>query len=396
MSAPAASRPVATVHRLGSARPITLSRFLPLVPEIVVEVLARIESDLPEFATAAWRSRGEDETFLMVELGRQLELCERGVGFEDADLLRFAAHFAGMARRGAPLPAVQRFCRSAIVDTFSELWARAEPGDVTELLRFSQWLSRNNGAMERLLVTIYSGQLDPGRQQADRREELAERLLAGLGEQASAESCDLAVAPAYLVVVLLGTEEPRIRDLPSGTLSAPVDRQYHLLVPVDSAAARPRVWNAVARWVTAQGGMRAAGAFATDPMRIPVAASAARRLVEAAAAIRLPASLVGEQEMALETALADHPHGLERVAAVLDLLDADRRLLVTLTTFFDLDLDRTRTAAALFLSRGGLSLRLDRVAALTGLDPRSTRGIQVLGAALSARALLDVRELHAG
>jgi carbohydrate diacid regulator len=80
------------------------------------------------------------------------------------------------------------------------------------------------------------------------------------------------------------------------------------------------------------------------------------------------------------------------MAHVLDPLAGDPRLLETLSRFLDLDLDRTRTAAAMGLSRRGLSLRLDRVTALTGFDPRGARGVQVLSSALASRALIALRE----
>lgn len=396
MPAPAVERTyVAATRRIGTVRAGGGSRFRPLVPEIVAEVLMRIEADLPGFASASWRSRTEDEAFLTFETIRQLELCEQDVDFTEADLLRLGSHFTALARRGAPLPAVQRFCRSAVVDIFGALWARAEPADLSALLRFSRWHSRNHGTLERLMITVGSGEPVDGHRPHGRRVAMAERLLAGMGEQASSEPGDPPVAPSYLVVVLSGTGDPSIRDLPGTTLLVPVEGRYHLLLAVDSTADRPRVWEEVAGWVATLGERRAAGAFASEPSRVPAAAAAAGRLVDAAAAVGLPAMLVGEREMALELALAAHPHRLARVAGVLERLESGPYLVETLAVFFAHDLDRKRAASALGLSRGGLSLRLDRVSRLTGLDPRSTRGVQVLGAALSARALIGAHRPHA-
>jgi sugar diacid utilization regulator len=95
-------------------------------------------------------------------------------------------------------------------------------------------------------------------------------------------------------------------------------------------------------------------------------------------------------DVLLEDVLRQSPDGSARLAAVLGPLEVDTRLIDTLVAFFAHDLDRSRTAAALDLSRGGLGLRLNRIATLTGLDPRTTRGIQVLTAALSARALVGL------
>ncbi len=65
----------------------------------------------------------------------------------------------------------------------------------------------------------------------------------------------------------------------------------------------------------------------------------------------------------------------------------DERLVQTLVRFFASDLDRARTARDLDVSRRGFHGRLDRIARLTGLDPRTTRGVQLLGAALTAGSL---------
>ncbi len=384
MPAPAPRVPSPRAPRDGA--PGSLDRFLPAVPEIVGAALVRIDAGLPELASAPWRDRAADEAFLRFELARRLERCAQGVGFDDADLARFAGHFTAMARRGAPLLAVQRFCRAAIIDTSVELWTRAGPADVARLLALSRWLSWHQGAVERLLVRVYEDLSDPDRLSADRRAALAERLLAGLAEPTGEEELELRLAAGYLVVAPAAPVDPS--GLPAGTLSTAAGGRPHLLVPVGPDRSAEQAWTEVAGWVAARPGLLAAGAVAAQPARVPSAAAAADGLVGAATAVGLPPGLVGERDLVLETALSARPQGLTRVAAVLDPLDGHPRLVRTLTAFLGNDLDRTRTAEALALSRGGLALRLDRITALTGLDPRSTRGIQVLTTAVTARALL--------
>jgi PucR C-terminal helix-turn-helix domain len=347
-------------------------------------VLQRIDVEFPEPETDGWRGRPADEALLVFELTRRLELAERGAPYTAADLDEFARHFRAMAGRGAPLRSVQRFCRATIAHTFTELWGRAEPGDVTELLRMSRWLSRHHATVEKLLVQVYCEQLDPVRRNADRGAAVAEQLLAGR----PAGGGDLAVA-GYLVVTFTARPpiEPGVAErLPSGTVGTTVGAVRHLMVPVANPVLRDRVWRQVRDWA-GPARLRAAGVFADDPSDVPAAAAQGRDLLRAAEAVSLPAGLVGARDLVLESTLVEQPEGLRRLAAVLEPLDADDRLVETLVAFYANDLDRTRTAGALFLSRGGLSLRLDRIAHITGLDPRSTRGIQVLGAALSARAL---------
>jgi hypothetical protein len=395
MTAPAIDPGVATPHAQFVPRGSGsgLRRFVPLLPEVVAAVLVRLDIDLPELSAVDWRSRVAESGFLHAELRRGLELGEKGAGFEAADVARFAGHFSDTARSGAPLLTMQRFCRSLVVGIFTELWAWAEPGDVSELLRFSQWLWRQNEMVEQLLVSTYAGESRPVLTPADRRQALAERLLAGLGTQAGAADPALPLASRYLVVVMADADSAGLGGLPDGTLSAVADRRRHLLVPMEPSEPPRRVWNQVA---SAVGERRATAVLATEPAQVPVAANSARSLLQAAAAIGLPSGLIGARELALETALAGHPRGLRQVATFLDAIERDARLWETLTTFFALDLDRRRTSEALLLSRSGLALRLDRIAQLTGHDPRTTRGIQVLRSALSARAMLELGPAAAG
>ncbi len=382
MSAPAvdlASGPDGVSRPAGRVR---VSRFAALVPEIVVAVLARVEAEMPELALAPWRDHAADIAWLSFELERRIDLAARGVPLQEPDLARFATFYRGAARRGAPLPVLQHFTRATVAHSFTELWARAEPEDVTDLLRLSRWISRHNVAVERLLVQVYCELLDPQQEGADRREALAERLLAGLHSGPGTDTT------SYLVVVVDRHDGPG-GDLPPGALATAVDGYRHLMMPVGATPSRDDAWAAMARWVAREGSVRAAGSFTDGVADIPNAAETARTLLRAAAAVGLPSGLVGPRDLALESVLVAAPDATEKLVALLAPLAADERLLETLVMFFGNDLDRTRTAAKLFLSRGGLSLRLDRIAALTGLDPRSTRGIQVLGAALAVRALRD-------
>lgn len=363
--------------------PLRVPRSAALAAELADVVLARVEDDVPDVRDAAWRDPDADRDWLRVELVRRFELAERGAAPSEQDLERSAEYFRAAARRGAPLPVVQRFLRASVAHALTELWARAEPEDVTALLRLSRWIARHNGTVERLLVRVYCEQLDPGRAEADQREARARRLLAGVDDEPSG-----AGTRAWLVVVLDDVAATRSVDL-RDALTARVDGQRHVLVPVLPTQRRDAVWQAVSSWVAGIDGARAAGAASDDASGIPEAAASARRLLQAAAAVALPGGLVGPQDLALETVLSAQPAASRALAELLDGVAADERLIETLVVFFAHDLDRTRTASTLFLSRGGLSLRLDRIAHLTGLDPRSTRGIQVLGAALATRALRE-------
>lgn len=257
---------------------------------------------------------------------------------------------------------------------------------MTDLLRLSQWTARTNGTVERLLIGTYARRVDPRRRGTTRRTALAERLLSGLAEEAQDDHPELRLAPAYLVVVLC-RPGPAPEGLPRGTLDATVGNRTHLLVPLPARGVRTRVRSAVAEWARTSG-VLAAGEYAERPAAVAAAAATARRLLTVAEAVGTEAGLVPLRDLTLETSIPANPSGMADLGSILDQLDTEPRLLDTLTTFFAEDLDRARAASVLRLSRGGLSLRLERIARLTGLDPRTTRGIQVLGSALSARVLL--------
>ncbi|WP_137159894.1 helix-turn-helix domain-containing protein, partial [Blastococcus sp. CCUG 61487] len=61
----------------------------------------------------------------------------------------------------------------------------------------------------------------------------------------------------------------------------------------------------------------------------------------------------------------------------------------TLTAFLDADLDRRAAASALGVHANTVDNRLERIAELTAVHPRSTRGIQLFGAALAVRRSLS-------
>lgn len=361
--------------------PLRVNRFADMAADIAGVVLDRVADDVPDLLGATWRNGEADREWLATDLARRIELAGRSASLEETDLARFASYVRAAVRRGAPLPSMQRFLRASVAHSLTELWARAEPEDVTELLRLSRWMARHNGAVERMLVQVYCEHLDPDRARTDRREAHAERLLAGVGDGDRTPS-----TRGWLVVVLAADADVRGEPL-RGTPATTSGGYRHVLVPVAPEQRRADVWATAARWVAGHDGVRAAGSFCDTSAGVPDAAATSRRLLQAAAAVALPEGLVGPQDLALETVLVAQPDASRDLAGLLEGLAADERLLETLVAFFAHDLDRTRTAAALFLSRGGLSLRLDRIAQLTRLDPRTTRGIQVLGAALLARAL---------
>ncbi|HWC35587.1 MAG TPA: helix-turn-helix domain-containing protein [Mycobacteriales bacterium] len=92
-------------------------------------------------------------------------------------------------------------------------------------------------------------------------------------------------------------------------------------------------------------------------------------------------------DVLLEYQLSRPSDALPALGQLLEPLERNPDLVLTLETYLANDLDRRGTAAALHVHPNTLDYRLRRVVELTGMDPSTTRGLQLLGAALAARRL---------
>ncbi|MFF4854645.1 PucR family transcriptional regulator [Streptomyces rubiginosohelvolus] len=93
------------------------------------------------------------------------------------------------------------------------------------------------------------------------------------------------------------------------------------------------------------------------------------------------------EELLVEMAIAAQPALIERLTALLGPLSQGTDLHMTLETLFECGLDRERATCALFIHRRTLTYRIQRIRELTGIDPTSPHGIQLLRAALVATRL---------
>ncbi|HEX3705544.1 MAG TPA: helix-turn-helix domain-containing protein [Mycobacteriales bacterium] len=92
-------------------------------------------------------------------------------------------------------------------------------------------------------------------------------------------------------------------------------------------------------------------------------------------------------DVLLEYQLSRPSDALPALALLLEPLERNPDLVLTLETYLEHDLDRRGTAAALHVHPNTLDYRLRRVVDLTGIDPATSRGLQLVGAALAARRL---------
>jgi sugar diacid utilization regulator len=143
-----------------------------------------------------------------------------------------------------------------------------------------------------------------------------------------------------------------------------------------------------ARLQTAAGvEVRAAVASCVDTSRLEAASAQTREVLRLVVRLGRPAGLYRLDDVLLEYQLTRPSDALTGLAAVLEPLERNPDLLLTLDTYLAENLDRRRTAAALHVHPNTLDYRLKRIVGLTGLEPASTAGLQLLAAASMARRL---------
>ncbi|MEV4992927.1 PucR family transcriptional regulator [Streptomyces niveus] len=92
-------------------------------------------------------------------------------------------------------------------------------------------------------------------------------------------------------------------------------------------------------------------------------------------------------DVLVEYAVTLHEQVRADLAAMIRPLRAHKALWETLTAFVDSDYSRNKAARSLFIHRSTLDYRLRRIGDVTGCDPTSGRGAQMLTAAMIAETL---------
>ena len=251
-------------------------------------------------------------------------------------------------------------------------------------------------------------------EERDARRALASALLAGEPAESLAARLGVTIAPAYVVVALRIDAHPDEGDRGVGGAIAArrkVRRAQRaldewlgepvvgLLDPAGGAVLLPAEPETVqecaerlpdlAKLVTAAAGadVTAGGAVGHGLPDIARAAAQAQDVVRLARTLGRPPGGYLLRDVLLEYQLTRPSDAQADLAQLLDPLDRNPDLPLTLEVYLDLDLDRRKTASALHVHPNTLDYRLRRIVELTGLDPSTTRGLQLLGAALAARRL---------
>ena len=251
-------------------------------------------------------------------------------------------------------------------------------------------------------------------EERDARRALAAALLSGEPADSLAQRLAVRIAPAYVVVALRIDPHPDENDHGVGGAIAArrkVRRAQRaldewlgepvvgLLDPNGGAVLLPagpetaqdcadRLPDLVATVSEAAGAdVTAGGAVALGIGDIVRASTQAQDVVRLARELgRAPGGYL-LRDVLLEYQLTRPSDAQSDLAQLLIPLDRNPDLPLTLEVYLDHDLDRRTTAAALHVHPNTLDYRLRRIVELTGLDPSTTRGLQLLGAALASRRL---------
>jgi hypothetical protein len=236
---------------------------------------------------------------------------------------------------------------------------------------------------------------------------LAERLIAGSddADPAPPHASDLDVAPGYLVLVCeSGADEsvwPRFEeDLAKlrGVLYAGDPSTLTILFPAENEADALRAASCAAELVKRLADLAGGTAYATQAYLpgladLPATVAEARRMLPLVRA--MPDAQVRPyrtDDLLVELALAQQPTIRERLAALISPLDAGTGLRRTLEVLLACDMDRERAAGELCIHRRTLYYRIDRIRKLSGIDPNTAHGIQLLRAALTSARMEEMQD----
>lgn len=208
------------------------------------------------------------------------------------------------------------------------------------------------------------------------------------GRPVPREALDV-LAARYLIAVVSPADAGRdwsamAKAAGPGLLTARLDREVVLLVPDVDADRTRQVIRRLTCCLNGQGWLATARRPTADLVQGVTEAADVLRLVLAG---RRPSGAYTISDVLVEYAATRQTPVIDKLISVVEPLSGHAVLWETLTALIDADYNRNEAARRLFVHRSTLDYRLRRIAALTGWDPASGRGAQLLTTALIAHAL---------
>ncbi|WP_131742814.1 PucR family transcriptional regulator [Actinomadura roseirufa] len=381
----------------------------PGLPEILAAHCARVAGAVGEALrghpahqavrrTAEPMFGGPEET-----AARLLGLVLDGDPLQGDDLGRFRDLGAVAAQQEVPLRVLAEAWDAALAAATRACWAIAPAACFTEMAELTARAARLAGQAREACVLGYAQAPREGARSRRLRRLLAEALIDGAPAGAIAEAAGVRLAPAYLVLLC---EAPPLAA--AATAETHWERARERLDQLDGVlytgdlagltvlfpAADPALAGGQAAAFTAalaswsHGPVHAAATGRADLAAIPDSLAEAGRVLSIVKAIPDAEDRpYRAEELLVELAILGQPEIRRRLAATLSPLDAGTDLRRTLEVLLACNLDRERAARELWIHRRTLHYRLDRIKELSGIDPSSARGIQLLRAALTSARL---------
>jgi DNA-binding PucR family transcriptional regulator len=288
---------------------------------------------------------------------------------------------------------------------WAELVAEARPDETAELLAAADRVQRYVQAATAVVATSYlQEQQAISGEEGDALRALVAALLAGDPADTLAERLGRRLATSWLVLALELGEHPdeatagavaarrkvrRVQAALDAHVGEPVltrlDASGGLVLLPELSRRREGLPELVGRLRAAAGAdVRAGAAEAASTADLAAAGELAREIV------RLSGSQPGLYELRdvlLDYQLSRPSHAQPHLAGLVEPLERFPDLMHTLEVYLQQDLDRRRTAAALHVHPNTLDYRIKRVVELTGLEPSTTAGLQLLAGAVAVRRL---------
>ncbi|WP_052396336.1 CdaR family transcriptional regulator [Kutzneria sp. 744] len=193
-------------------------------------------------------------------------------------------------------------------------------------------------------------------------------------------------AGAYAVMVFRTVNPARTKPVPvrefgADVLSIVCEQGGYALVPAEDDGAwlkrckRIHALLPEASW---------AGVSRQKVRQVPAGRGEAMHVVVSALAARRPPGCYLLGDVLVEYAVLTQPSVAGLLVSKIEPVTRNPALVATLRQLLAADGNRSRAAADLIIHRSTLDYRLRRIEQLTGHDPTSVRGLQVLGAAITA------------
>jgi hypothetical protein len=331
----------------------------------------------------------------------------------EEELAAFRTSAARRAEERVPLAAVLQAYHAGATLAWQALVDSATEADAPVLLPAVGAVLRYIRAVTVAVAAAYlEEQQAISGEERDARRALALALLSGEPAETAAARVGVRLPESYVVLALQVGPHPderdggvggaiaarrKLRRLQERLVTATDEQPLALLDPLGGTVLLPaaaaevdalgrRLPELVAGLATAAGAPVWAGASsALHAGAVAVAAEQAREILRIVTRLSRPPGVYGLRDVLLEYQLSRSSDAVPLLCGLLDPLDRNPDLLRTLAAYFANDLDRRRTAAFLHVHPNTLDYRLRRVVELTGLDPATASGLQLLAASLAAR-----------